>query len=149
VSKRIAGADAIDRRSELVRTFYEAFNEQKLDHFAGALHPEVELQTARGLREGREEARAWATKNPGGGLEQTLVLDEVVAEPRGAHALALYRKQWRWRETSELAHSDEMAALFSFRDGLISRWQPFEDRAAARALFDHLDHRPLGPPAGA
>ena len=35
--------------------------------------------------EGREEARAWATKDPHGGLEQRLVLEEVVGDPHGAH----------------------------------------------------------------
>jgi ketosteroid isomerase-like protein len=123
----------------LVREFYDAFNAQHLDRLVAVLHPEVELQTARGLREGRDEARAWATKDPGGGLEQTLVLDQVVTDSRGAHALARYHKQWHWREDEELARADEMAALFTFRDGLIARWQPFEDPSEARAVFDRLD----------
>ena len=140
MSEQIAGAGAwVDRRAELVRIFHEAFNEQELDRFAEALHPEVELQTARGLREGREEARAWATKEPGGGLEQTLVLDEVVAEPRGTHALALYRKQWHWREDGSLAHASGMAALFTFRENLIARWQPFGDPAEGRSVFEVLE----------
>ena len=128
------GGTGTDRRHELVRVFYEAFNDQDLDRFVTALHPEVELQTARGLREGRGEARAWATKAPGGGLEQTMILDRVVTDPRGTHAVALYRKQWHWRESSELAHTDEMAALFTFRDGLIARWQPFADPNAALTI---------------
>jgi ketosteroid isomerase-like protein len=119
---------------QLVRDFYDAFNRQDLDRFVATLHPEVELQTARGPREGRDEARAWATKDARGGLEQTMVLDDVTSDSRGAHAVALYRKQWHWRESSELAHSDEMAALFTFRDGLIARWQPFADRNAALTI---------------
>ena len=46
-------SDGSDHR-EVVRRFYEAFNAQDLDAFVATLHPEVELQTARGLREGRE-----------------------------------------------------------------------------------------------
>ena len=117
----------------LVRRFYEAFNEQDIDAFVATLHPDVELQTARGLRAGREEARAWATKLPQGGLDQRLVLERVLGEPDGRRLVALYRKQWWWREDEQHAHTDEMAAMFTFRDDLIARWQPFEDRDAALA----------------
>jgi ketosteroid isomerase-like protein len=125
--------DEVDHR-EVVQRFYEAFNAEDLDAFVATLHPEVELQTARGLREGREEARSWATRNPEGGLEQRLVLEQVVGEPGGARLVALYRKQWWWRQDEEHAHEDAMAALFTFRDGLIARWQPFEDRHEALAV---------------
>lgn len=137
---------------ELVERFYAAFNDQDLDGFAAALHPQVELQTARGLRVGREEAREWARRNPGGGLEQRIVLEEVQAEERGAHAVALIRKQWWWHEAEAHggsgpdaghdrpmpAHDEPEAALFTFRDGLIARWQPFSDRAEALALLERL-----------
>ncbi len=126
-------------RESLVREFYDAFNVQDLDRFVATLHPDVELQTARGVREGREEARAWATKDPGGGLEQTMMLTEVLADSRGAHAVALYTKRWCWREDGSVARDDDMAALFTVRDGLIARWQPFESPDEARALFSRLD----------
>jgi ketosteroid isomerase-like protein len=122
--------------AEVVRRFYEAFNDQDLDAFAATLHPDAELQTARGIRSGRAEARAWATKSPVGSLDQRLVLEEV--RESGNHAVALYRKQWWWKETERLAREDPMAALFTFEDGLISRWQPYEDQAEALALLDHL-----------
>jgi ketosteroid isomerase-like protein len=117
----------------LVRRFYQAFNEQDIDAFVETLHPEVELQTARGLREGRDEARTWATKAPRGGLDQRLVLERVLGEPDAARLVALYRKTWWWREDDKHALTDEMAAMFTFRDGLIARWQPFEDRDEALA----------------
>jgi hypothetical protein len=117
----------------VVRRFFEAFNAQDIDAFVSTLHPEVELQTARGAREGLQEARSWATKIPEGGLDQRLVLERVVGDPDGARLVALYRKQWWWREDSEHAHDDEMAAMFTFRDDLIARWQPFEDRVEALA----------------
>jgi ketosteroid isomerase-like protein len=117
----------------LVGRFYEAFNAQDIDAFVAILHPQVELQTARGLREGREEARSWATKVPAGGLDQRLVLERVIGEPDGVRLVALYRKQWWWPDDAQHAHEDEMAALFTFRDGFIARWQPFEDRDEALA----------------
>jgi hypothetical protein len=115
----------------VVRAFYQAFNDERLDDFVTLLDPAVELQTARGLREGRDEAREWARRNPSGGLEQRLVLDEVREDEHGVHAVALIRKQWWWVETSEVAHDEPEAALFTFREDLIARWQPFEDREAA------------------
>jgi ketosteroid isomerase-like protein len=117
-----------DQRS-LVHRFYESFMTQDLDAFVETLHPQVELQTARGLRIGRREARAWATRNPRGDLEQRIVFEDL--REHHNHVVALIRKQWWWRETDELAEEERMSALFTFEDGLIARWQPFTDRGAA------------------
>jgi ketosteroid isomerase-like protein len=119
----------LSQQSDLVRRFYEAFMEQDLDAFAATLHPRVELQTARGLRIGREEARAWATRNPAGYLQQHLVLEDLIE--RGNHVVALVRQQWWWKHHEEMAEDSEVAALFTFEDGLIARWQPFADRDEA------------------
>ena len=120
-------ADADD----LVRRFYEAFNEQNLDALEATLHPGVELDTAKGPRFGRLAARQWATRNPDGELEQRVVLEGV--REHGDRAVALIRRQWRWRKGGEVASEDELGALFEFRDGLICRLVTGEDRAAALA----------------
>ncbi len=124
-----AGSRPVPEQTELVRRFYEAFRSQDLDAFVATLHPDVELQTARGLRIGRDEARGWATRNPDGGLEQRHVV--VGFREQADHVVALIRKQWWWAESEELAEDAEEAALFTFRDGLIARWQPFRHRAEA------------------
>ena len=121
----------MSQQTEAAKRFYEAFNARDLDAFVATLSENVELQTARGLRIGREEARAWATRNPTGGLEQRLVVEEL--REHTDHVVALVRKQWWWVESDELADDEETAALFTFSDGLITRWQPFTDRAAALA----------------
>jgi ketosteroid isomerase-like protein len=117
-------------KPETVRRFYEAFDAQDLDAFVATLHPHVELQTARGLRIGLEEARAWATKSYRGGLRQRYVVEDLIEHHN--HVVALVRQQWWWEEENEPAEDNEAAALFTFDDGLISRWQPFTDRAEAR-----------------
>jgi ketosteroid isomerase-like protein len=114
---------------DVVRRFYAAFDAEDLDGFVATLHEHVELQTARGLRIGREEARSWATRNPAGHLRQHFLVDDLVEHHN--HVVALVRKQWRWQESGEVADEEDIAALFTFEDGLISRWQPFSDRAAA------------------
>ena len=43
----------------------------------------------------------------------------------------MVRKQWWWKESGKLADDEPAAALFTFEDGLISRWQPFTQRDAA------------------
>jgi ketosteroid isomerase-like protein len=121
----------MSQQTEAVKRFYEAFNAHELDAFVATLSENVELQTARGLRIGREEARAWATRTPSGGLEQRLVVEDL--REHTDHVVALIRKQWWWAESDELADDEETAALFTFSDGLIARWQPFTDRAEALA----------------
>jgi ketosteroid isomerase-like protein len=121
----------MSEQTEAVEAFYAAFMAQDLDEFVAVLHPAVELQTARGLRIGLEEARGWATRIPDGGLEQRLVVEEL--REHTDHVVALIRKQWWWAESDELAFDEEAAALFTFKDGLIARWQPFTERADALA----------------
>jgi ketosteroid isomerase-like protein len=123
------GLEPSSTQTDLVRRFYEAFNAEDLDGFVDTLHPHVELQTARGLRIGLAEARAWATRNPTGDLRQRYVVEDLIEE--GNHMVALVRKQWRWTETEALAEEQETAALFTFEGGSIARWQPFTERAEA------------------
>jgi ketosteroid isomerase-like protein len=116
-------------KAESVRRFYDAFNSEDLGAFAATLHPHVELQTARGLKLGRDEASAWATRAPDGHLHQRIVIEELVEHHN--HIVALIRKQWWWDDGREPAHDEELATVFTFKDGLISRCQPFTDRAEA------------------
>jgi ketosteroid isomerase-like protein len=119
-----------------VREFIRAFNERDLDAFAAVLDPEVELHSMKGLRKGREAARVWATRNPGG-VQQTIVLDELWEEGLeggGGRAVALIRRLWHWEEDGAAAGVDEMAWAFELRDGRILSWRPHEDRAEALRL---------------
>jgi ketosteroid isomerase-like protein len=116
---------------DLVRRFYDAFAAEDLEALVATLHPDVELVTARGPRYGHDGARVWATRAPEGDLEQRVVLDGV--RVHGDRAVALFRRQWWWRDQDELAEEEELASLFEFRDGLIGRVVTAEDRAAALA----------------
>ena len=115
----------------VVRRFYETFESQELDEFVNVLHPQVELQTARGLRRGLNESREWARKSETGELDQRFIVEELIEH--GSHVLALVSKQWWWRAEDELAEEHPVAAVFTLRDGRIARWQPFEDRDEARS----------------
>lgn len=120
----------------LARRFIDAFNGRDLEAFVATLHPEVEIHANRGLRKGIAEARAWATRPPGG-LQQHVLVEDVRSD--GYRVLAVILREWWWAEGEEAgaepAGADEMAWLFELRDGLISSWRAFDDRAAADRAF--------------
>jgi ketosteroid isomerase-like protein len=116
-----------------VREFIRAFNERDLDAFVAVLDPEVELHAMRGLRKGREAARVWATRAPGG-VQQTIELEQLYedgTEGGGGRAVALIKRHWHWEEDQSLAGVDEMAWYFQLRDHKILSWRPFDDRQEA------------------
>jgi hypothetical protein len=117
-----------DPAAAVVRRYVEAFNAEDLDALVATLTPDVEIQSSRGLIEGREEVRRWATREPSGDLHQRLVLGDV--SEHGAHAVASVRRQWRWPH-GEIADEQDLFCVATIRDGLICRWQPFDDRAQA------------------
>ncbi len=116
-----------------IREFVRAFNERDLDAFVAVLDPAVELHSMKGLRKGREAARVWATRAPGGVQQRIEVegLFEDDTESGGGRALALIRRIWHWEEDGSPAGEDEMAWLFELYDHRIRGWRPFEDREAA------------------
>lgn len=117
-----------------VRKFIRAFNDRDLDAFVDVLDPEVELHSMKGLRKGRDAARLWATRRPGG-VQQTIEVDELFED--GDRALALIRRVWHWDEDGSHADTEEMAWLFELNRHLIRGWRPFEDREAAWRAY-HL-----------
>ena len=120
--------------ADTIRAFVGAFNDRDLDGFAATLHPDVEIHASRGLRKGVESAREWATRAPGG-VQQRIVVAGIEAGESGG--LALIVREWWWDEgdpDAELAGSDEMAWVFELREGLISSWRSFDDRAEARRV---------------
>ena len=127
-----------------VREFIRAFNERDLDAFVSTLDSEVELHSGRGLRKGRDAARVWATRAPGG-VQQTIEVEELFeddTESGGGRALALIKRVWRWDEDGSHASTDEMAWLFELHDHRIRSWRPFEDREAAWRAYHGGDGHP-------
>ncbi len=115
-----------------MREFVSTFNRSELDSFVELLDPEVEIHGMRGLNKGRDEARAWATKKPGG-VQQTVLVESC--EQDGDRVLLMVKREWRWEEDNELAYTDELAWLFELRNEKVLSWKPFEDTAEAKAAF--------------
>jgi hypothetical protein len=124
-----------------IREFIRAFNERDLEAFVEVLDPGIELHSMKGLRKGREAARLWATRAPGG-VQQTIELEELYedgTESGRGSAVALITRKWHWDEDGSPAGEDEMAWLFELRDHRIRSWRPFDDRAEALRAggFEH------------
>ena len=134
-----------------MREFIRAFNERDLDGFVAVLDPEVELHSMKGLRKGREAARLWATRPPGG-VQQTIEVEEIYeddTEGGAGRALALIVRVWRWDEDGTPAGADEMAWLFELHEHRVRGWRPFEEREAAwRAYHGEDEHPGRGEPRG-
>jgi limonene-1,2-epoxide hydrolase len=116
-----------------VREFVRAFNERDLDGFVAVLDPAVEIHSNRGLRQGPEEARQWATRAPGG-VQQEIELEELHEEVTGGgggRAVALIVRRWHWEESGELAGEEPMAWAFELHGHRVLSWRPYEDRAEA------------------
>jgi len=113
----------------VVRAFIDAFNAGDLDAVVTTLTDDVEIQTSRGLIEGREEARQWATRRPTGELHQRLILDDL--SEHGTHVIAAVRRHWVWRESGKVGDEQRLFYVATLRDGLICRWHPFEHRRDA------------------
>ena len=124
-----------------VREFIRAFNERDLDAFVAVLDSEIELHSMKGVRKGREAARVWATRAPGG-VQQTIELEELFeddTEGGAGRALALIRRVWRWEEDGSHASTDEMAWLFGLHQHRVRSWRPFEDRDSAWLAYHDVD----------
>jgi limonene-1,2-epoxide hydrolase len=131
----------VPRGIDPVREFIRAFNERDLDAFVAVLDLGVELHSMRGLRKGRDAARLWATRPPGG-VQQTIELEQLYedgTESGGGSAVALIRRVWRWDEDGSPAGEDEMAWVFELREHRVRSWRPFEDRVEALRAggFEH------------
>ncbi len=116
-----------------VREFIRAFNERDLDAFVEVLDPEVEIHASRGVRKGREAARVWATRAPGG-VQQEIELEQLYedgTEGGGGRAVALIVRRWHWEESGEPAGEEAMAWYFELHERLVRSWRPYEDRDAA------------------
>lgn len=129
---------------DAVREFIRSFNERDLDAFVSSLDSEVELHASRGLRKGREAARVWATRAPGG-VQQTIEVEELFeddTESGHGRALALIRRRWHWDEDGSAAGEDVMAWLFELHAHKVRSWRPFDDRAAAWRAYHGDDGHP-------
>jgi ketosteroid isomerase-like protein len=113
----------------LARRVLEALSRGDVQAFAGLLHPEIEIHTARGVRRGRDEAEEWAQKRYEH-LERHYAIDRMDVD--GDQVLVLVRAQYVWRDSGLVGDEEPIAIELAFRDGKLIRWTFREDRAGTK-----------------
>jgi ketosteroid isomerase-like protein len=115
---------------EAARRWVELFNDPgDVNEFLSLLDPAVEMQTPGGPHlVGHAQVRKWYE----GDYEYVrprIIPDRFVGE--GDVVVGLGALELTWVESGETIHQGESAGVYWFRDGKITRWQPFETHAAA------------------
>ena len=125
---------------ELVRGVYTAVNDDDLEAFLAAMHPEVELATSGVYPDFRPTYRGHAGAleywQAARGLGEAFVIEIGRCEPVGDHVLAEVNQQVLGRD--EIAVEHRWAHLFSIEDGLVRRVRAYLswDEAISQANFE-------------
>jgi ketosteroid isomerase-like protein len=110
--------------AEVARRILEAISEGDVDAFVALLDPDVEIQTQRGVRRGRDEVARWA-RSKFEHLERRYEVDEV--HTAGTRVVVLARVQYVWRETRKVGDESLVGIMLDLRDGKLLRWRVYDD----------------------
>jgi ketosteroid isomerase-like protein len=116
----------------VARQVLEALSGGDSETFARLVHPDVEIHTARGVRRGAEDARAWASTTYKH-LDRRYVIDEM--HVAGEMVLVLAHVQYLWRESGEIGDSKPIAVDLRFDGGRLRRWEVHDDPGEALKVF--------------
>jgi ketosteroid isomerase-like protein len=115
---------------ELVRRYFDALNGRDLPALLDLMHPDVEFVGGRGPRKGIEDVKKWVGE-PYDHLDVEREIDRM--QVAGPYVVVVGRVRHRWRESGNVGDEVEKAWLFEVHDDRITRWQTFDDEAAALA----------------
>jgi ketosteroid isomerase-like protein len=113
-----------ESNAEVARRILEAISEGDVDAFVALLDPDVEIQTQRGVRRGRDEVARWA-RSKFEHLERRYEVDEV--HTLGTRVVVLARVQYVWRETRKVGDESLVGIMLDLRDGKLLRWRVYDD----------------------
>jgi ketosteroid isomerase-like protein len=113
-----------ESNAEVARWILEAISEGDVDAFVALLDPDVEIQTQRGVRRGRDEVARWA-RSKFEHLERRYEVDEV--HTAGTRVVVLARVQYVWRETRKVGDESLVGIVLDLRDGKLLRWRVYDD----------------------
>jgi ketosteroid isomerase-like protein len=105
----------------LARQVLAALSDGDTERFGGLVADDIEIRTARGAREGRAEAVAWAA-NKYDHLHRTYAVDAIEPKGRG-RVIVRGRTQYRWNETGELADESPVEIEMRFAGGKLALWR--------------------------
>jgi ketosteroid isomerase-like protein len=113
-----------ESNAEVARRILEAISVGDVDAFVALLDPDVEIQTQRGVRRGRDEVARWA-RSKFEHLERRYEVDEV--HTAGTRVVVLARVQYVWRETRKVGDESLVGIMLDLRDGKLLRWRVYDD----------------------
>lgn len=113
-----------ESNAEVARRILEAISVGDVDAFVALLDPDVEIQTQRGVRRGRDEVARWA-RSKFEHLERRYEVDEV--HTAGTQVVVLARVQYVWRETRKVGDESLVGIVLDLRDGKLLRWRLYDD----------------------
>ena len=113
-----------ESNAEVARRILEAISEGDVDGFVALLDPDVEIQTQRGVRRGRDEVARWA-RSKFEHLERRYEVDEV--HTAGTRVVVLARVQYVWRETRKVGDESLVGIVLDLREGQLLRWRLYDD----------------------
>ena len=113
---------------EVVRRYVDALNRRDLPAMLELLDPDVEFATGRGPRRGHGDVERWLGE-PYDSLDVERDIERI--QVAGPLVVTTGQVRHRWRDSGEVGDEIEKAWLWEVHDGLITRWQMFDDEAAA------------------
>lgn len=109
--------------SEVVRAALVALGREDSQGFVALLHPEVSIETGRGVRQGHDAAIKWATKRFDY-LVRCWRVDEILEDEN--RLLVLGDVQYVWRESGDVGDSTPTALGFELQGGQIEVMRVYE-----------------------
>jgi ketosteroid isomerase-like protein len=117
----------VSEETELAERIFDALRRDDMAAFGRLVSGDIEITTARGLRQGHAEALAWA-RNKYDYLQRRFAIDEMRPLPGGG-LLALGRAEYAWKDSGEVGDSTPVAIELRFRDGRMICWRFRDDLA--------------------
>jgi hypothetical protein len=108
--------------AETVERLLAALRARDGEAVAALLHPEIEARGDKGSFTGIEAVVGWAKPSDTGHLVSRVEVDEM-REVGDRYVAIGARRQWRWKESNELADEAPFGILLEFRDGLVVSWR--------------------------
>jgi hypothetical protein len=113
----------------------EALGSEDPAGFVARVDPEIEIETARGVRRGREAALEWASKRYDH-LVRRWAIDELRED--GDRILMIGRVQYVWRDDGVLGAESPIALELELDGGLLRRLRIRESVAEALAAHSAM-----------
>lgn len=104
----------------VARGLLEALSAPDPDAAVDLMHPEVEIETARGTITGRDAAREWADKQFDHLHRRYVPLD---TSNDGDEVVVPTRLEYVWRSSGEVGDASEVTVRLLMQDGLVKRWR--------------------------